>query len=282
VVFLVGVAAAACLGFGYVLQQRVAAEASSAQLTAWNLLRFLIAHRVWWAGIAAMLIGQVLGGVALQLAAVTLVEPLLSTCLLFAFGFAAWMSDMAVRWFEVAGALLLSAALGVFIAVGNPRSTVVPSQRRDILILAVCFVAGVVALLVAIGAKRGLLGRSVLLAAGAGLLYGLEDAATRASTLIARHEGLNALIHTGWSLVVVCAAAAAILISGTAFNAARLDYSLPPITAAAPIAGIALGVSLLGDRISVSPGALAVEASCLVAMVAGVVLIGRSRTLTNC
>ena len=60
-----------------------------------------------------------------------------------------------------------------------------------ILILAVCFVAGVVALLVAIGAKRGLLGRSVLLAAGAGLLYGLEDAATRASTLIARHDGLQ-------------------------------------------------------------------------------------------
>jgi hypothetical protein len=114
------------------------------------------------------------------------------------------------------------------------------------------------------------------------LLYGLEDAATRASTLIARHEGWDALIHTGWSLVVVCAAAAAILISGTAFNSARLDYSLPPITAAAPIAGIALGVTLLGDRLSISPGALAVESACLVAMVAGVVLIGRSRTLTSC
>jgi hypothetical protein len=280
VVFLVGVAAAACLGLGYVLQQRVAAEASSAQLTAWKLLRFLIAHRVWWAGIAAMLIGQVLGGLALQLAAVTLVEPLLSTCLLFAFGFAAWISDMAVRWFEVAGALLLSAALGVFIAVGNPRSTVVPSQRREILILAVCF--GVVALLVAIGSRRNLLGRSVLLASGAGLLYGLQDAATRASTVIAQHDGLVALLHTGWSLVVVGGAAAAILLSQTAFNAARLDYSLPPITAAEPIAGIALGVSLLGDRLSISTGALSVEAICLVAMVAGVVLIGNSRTLANC
>jgi hypothetical protein len=282
VVFLVGVAAAACLGLGYVLQQRVAAEASSAQLTAWKLLRFLIAHRVWWAGIAAMLIGQVLGGLALQLAAVTLVEPLLSTCLLFAFGFAAWISDMAVRWFEVAGALLLSAALGVFIAVGNPRSTVVPSQRREILILAVCFVVGVVALLVAIGSRRNLLGRSVLLASGAGLLYGLQDAATRASTVIAQHDGLVALLHTGWSLVVVGGAAAAILLSQTAFNAARLDYSLPPITAAEPIAGIALGVSLLGDRLSISTGALSVEAICLVAMVAGVVLIGNSRTLANC
>jgi hypothetical protein len=282
VVFVVGVAAAICLGLGYVLQQRVAAEAASAQLAAWGLAKFLARHRTWWTGVAAMLLGQILGGIALQLATVTLVEPLLSTCLLFAFGIAAWISDIAVRWPEVVGAVLLSAALGAFIAVGNPHSTVVPSQRKAILVLAICFVVAIVALLVAIGARRGLLARSVMLAAGAGLLYGLEDAATRASTLIARHEGWGALIHTGWSLVVVCAAAAAILISGTAFNAARLDYSLPPITAAAPIAGIALGVSLLGDRLSISPGALAVEASCLVAMVAGVVLIGRSRTLTSC
>ena len=78
-----------------------------------------------------MLLGQILGGIALQLATVTLVEPLLSTCLLFAFGFAAWFSDIAVRWSEVVGALLLSAALGSFIAVGNPHSTAraEPAQR---------------------------------------------------------------------------------------------------------------------------------------------------------
>ena len=119
-VFVVAVAAALCLGLGYVLQQRVAAEASSAQLAAWHLLKFLVRHRLWWAGVAAMLVGQMLGGFALQLATVTLVEPLLSTCLLFAFGFAAWISDMPVRWFEVAGAMLLSAALGLFIAIGQP------------------------------------------------------------------------------------------------------------------------------------------------------------------
>jgi hypothetical protein len=281
VVFVVGIAAAACLGLGYVLQQRVAAEATSAQLATWRLLQYLIRHRTWWIGIAAMLIGQTLGGFALQLAAVTLVEPLLSTCLLFAFAFSAWFSDHAVRWYEVVGALLLSAALGVFIEIGNPRATIVPSQRREILILAVCFVIGVVALLIAIGLRRGLLGRSILLASGAGLLYGLQDAATRATTVIARREGLAALLHSGWSLIVLCAAAAGVLLAQVAFNAARLDYSLPPITAAEPIAGIALGVSLLGDRVSVTPGALTVEALCVVAMVAGVVLIGRSRTLAN-
>jgi hypothetical protein len=72
-----------------------------------------------------------------------------------------------------------------------------------------------------------------------------------------------------------------ILLSQSAFKAARLDYSLPPIAAAEPIAGIALGVSLLGDKISVSVVGLVVESLCLVAMVGGVMLIGRSDTLAS-
>ena len=77
-------------------------------------------------------------------------------------------------------------------------------------------------------------------------------------------------------------ASARILLSQSAFKAARLDYSLPPIAAAEPIAGIALGVSLLGDKVSVSVLGLAVESVCLVAMVGGVMLIGRSVSLANC
>jgi len=44
----------------------------------------------------------------------------------------------------------------------------------------------------------------------------------------------------------------------------------------------ALGVTLLGDRLSMSVIGLAVETSCVAAMVVGVVLIGRSQTLARC
>lgn len=43
--------------------------------------------------------------------------------------------------------------------------------------------------------------------------------------------------------------------------------------------GILLGVFILGDSLSVGPGDLAVEAICLVTMVVGTVLIGRSGML---
>jgi hypothetical protein len=57
---------------------------------------------------------------------------------------------------------------------------------------------------------------------------------------------------------------------------------LPPIAAAEPIAGIALGIFLLGDTVSVSIPGLAAEAACIAAMIVGVIFIGRSKSLADC
>ena len=278
-VYFVGVVAALALGLGYVLQQRVAATAQLSDLLSLRLLLDLMRHKLWWAGLGCMVVGELLAGLALHLAAVTVVEPLLSTNLLFALVFAATLARQRIRWQEAGGAILLSAALGVFIAVGNPHSSPAPATSGRVIAIAVCAVAGAVALLVAVGKQRGLVGESVLFATGAGVLYGLQDAATRAALVIADRHGIASIFINPWIYVVLGAAVIGILLSQSAFKAARLDYSLPPIAAAEPIAGIMLGVSLLGDVVSVSIGGLVVESICLVAMVAGVVLIGRSTNL---
>jgi drug/metabolite transporter (DMT)-like permease len=280
-VFLVGVAAALILGLGYVLQQRVAATAPLSELLTFRLLLDLMHRPLWWVGIGCMIVGQLLAGLALQLATVAVVEPLLSTNLLFALGFAALFSAHRVRWYEVSGAILLSAALGVFIAVGDPHSSAAASPNDAIVVLAVAAVAVVVVTLVVVGKRRSLVGESVLLATGAGLLYGLQDASTRATLLVGDRHGITSVFLNLWIYVVIATGISGILLSQSAFKAARLDYSLPPIAAAEPIAGIALGVSLLGDELSVSVLGLAIESVCLVAMVAGVVLIGRSPSLAN-
>ncbi len=280
-VFLVGVAAALCLGLGYVLQQRVAARAAGSPKRAFRLLWELMHHKVWWAGIAMMVVGQLLGGLALQLATVAVVEPLLAANLLFAFVISAFLSAQRLRWHEILGALLLCAALGVFIAVGNPQSSDHARPNRAVVILAVCVVAGVVAVVAAFGKRRGLVGESILLATGAGLLYGLQDTATRAALLDIDRNGVAQLFLHLWVYVVLAAAVVGIALSQSAFKAARLDYSLPPIAAAEPVTGIALGIVLLGDTVSVSIPGLAAEAACLVAMIVGVIFIGRSKSLAG-
>lgn len=280
-VFLVGVAAALSLGLGYVLQQRVAATVPLSELLRFRLLLDVMRRPVWWLGIGCMVVGQVLSGLALQLAAVAVVEPLLSTNLLFALGFAALFASQRMQRQEIAGAVLLSAALGVFIAVGNPHSkSVFPAD--PIVVLAVGTVALVVGVLIVLARRHSLVGESILLATGAGLLYGLQDVSTRVTLLVVDRHGVMAVLANAWAYILLATGVFGILLSQSAFKAARLDYSLPPIAAAEPIAGIALGVSLLGDQVSVSVLGLAVESVCLVAMVGGVMLIGRSASLANC
>jgi drug/metabolite transporter (DMT)-like permease len=280
-VFLVGVLAALSLGLGYVLQQRVAARAPLSELLRVALILDLMRRPLWWAGLGAMVAGQVLAGLALQLATVAVVEPLLSTNLLFALIFAGLVNRMRIRWAEIAGAALLSAALGVFIAVGDPRSSTAPKPSDAVITVAVVAVLGAVSLLVLAATRRRLVVESVLLAVGAGLLYGLQDAATRAALLVVDHRGFGAIFLNPWVYVLVGAAAVGILLTQSAFKAARLDYSLPPIAAAEPVVGILLGVTLLGDRLSVSVLGLAVESLCLVTMIAGCVLIARSTNLSG-
>jgi drug/metabolite transporter (DMT)-like permease len=281
VVFPVGVLAAALLGLGYVLQQRVARTMPLSELLHFRLLLDLMRRPLWWAGIAAMVFGQLLGGLALQLATVSVVEPLLSTNLLFALAFAAALARHRIAWQEVCGSVLLSAALGVFIAIGDPHGPADHVQDVTVIALAVDVVGTVVALLVLIAKRSGLVRESVLLATGAGLLFGLQDVSTRAVLIRADDHGFMSIFTSMWPYVVLGAAVIGILLSQSAFKAARLDYSLPPIAAAEPIAGIALGVTLLGDEVSVSVVGLLVESLCLVAVIAGVAMIGRSPNLAG-
>lgn len=279
-VFLVGIGAALFLGLGWVLQQRIAAHARISELLSFRLLGYLMTKPVWWLGIGSMAAGAALGGLALQLGSVALVEPLLSTNLLFAFVIAALIARQRARLAEITGALLLSAALGLFIGIGNPRNSSAPVAALPVILLAVLVIAAAVAVLIWLGRRRSTLaGESALFAAAAGVLFGLQDASTSA-TLASFDDGeFSAVIAQPWPYLVLVCAVIGILFSQSAFRAARLDYSLPPMVAAEPIVGIALGVTLLGDRLSTGVGDLAAQACCLVAMVAGVILIARSASL---
>ena len=278
-VYLVGVLAALALGIGYVLQQRVAITRSFDEVLRVRLLLELMRLPKWWIGIGFMVVGQILAAFALQLATVAVVEPLLSASLLFALAVSALLARKRITWQEIAGAVLLSTALAVFISVCNPHSSPAPDTDDVAIVIAVASVIGVVLALVAIARRRSLVIESVLIATAAGILYGLQDASTRAAFLRIDRHGLATLPVNPWMWIVVGSAAVGILLTQSAFKVARLDYSLPPIAAAEPIAGTVLGVSLLGDVFSLSIASLVVLPLCIVAMIAGAVLIGRSPNL---
>lgn len=115
--------------------------------------------------------------------------------------------------------------------------------------------------------------------AGAGVLYGLQDVLTR-NTLLTLGNGPSVLA-TWQPHVLPCVAVVGLLLNQSAFDAAPLQISLPATTAAEPIIGIVLGAAIFSEHLRVTPEALVGEVAGLIAMVAGIVILGRSRFLAK-
>lgn len=279
-VLALSLAAAVMLAVGFVLQQHEAAR-SAGEVLHVRLLLVLARRPIWLAGIGAMIVGQVLGATALGSGSLVVVEPLLSTNVLFALPLGALWSRRHLRGAEWAGALLLVGGLALFFVGGAPSS--VP---RDTAVPALAWLAsggGVVAfvlLLVSFARRQGMLAEATVLAAGAGVLFGLQDVLTQRSLLLL-HHGLFALLTSWQPYTLVTVAIAGLTLSQSAFELAPLTASLPALTLGEPICGILLAVGLLGQRLRLGTLPLIAEGIGLLMMLLGVWMVARSPLVTD-
>lgn len=274
-----GLAAALLLGLGFVLQQRVARTLPHIDTLTPRLFVDLIGEPVWLLGIASMVGGQVLGAVALGHGDISLVEPLLTTNLLFALLLARVLSAQRLGAREWSGAVLLVAGAVAFIVAARPRAT----ARSGDALTSGYFLAGVlVAAACAALLARRLLGtsRAVLLAGAAGLLFGTQDGFTREGMLLMR-SGLPRLLTSWPGYAVVVVAVTGLLLVQSAFEAAPLRASLPVLTAVEPLTGIVYGIGVFGEHIRLGAGWLLIEVTGLVAMLAGITLVARSPMISD-
>jgi hypothetical protein len=140
----------------------------------------------------------------------------------------------------------------------------------------------VVALLVLrAGWRRSGQVRATLTGTAAGLVYGISDALTRNTVEILSHHGFIGVLTSWPAYSLVGASVMGLWLMQSSFNAAPLNASLPAITAAEPVTGIALGVVVFGDVIRISPGLLAMQAAGIVALVTGVILVARAPVLSG-
>ncbi|KYK11684.1 MULTISPECIES: DMT family transporter [Streptomyces] len=272
-VLVLAVGAACCLGFGFVLQQNAAQRAPLGDFLSPRLLLDLVRVPRWLAGMGLMVAGMALGAIALGGGELTLVEPLLATNLLFALALSRAQTGRPLGRQGWGGLVLLAGGVTAFIVAGEPRGgSAVTDPVRHWLLIGVML--GLAVLLTACAGRARLTWGPTLLALAAGLIYGVQDALTRISGRRFSAGGPAELL-TGWQpyAVVVLGVTGLILVQG-AFETAPLRRSLPALTAAQPLAGIACGVGFLGDRLRTGPAALAWQAGGLVAVVAGIVLLG--------
>jgi drug/metabolite transporter (DMT)-like permease len=272
---LVAVASAVAGGIGFVLQQHAAEDTAAAGR--FNLRHILVLlHRpIWLAGIACMVLSQLLSALALARGDLTLTEPGFATMLLFALPLSATWRRTWLGPREWLGAIALSAGVAGFVIAaqphgGNPTSPGVGSW----VITGAAVIAILAALLLA--ARRGSAKRlATLRGAAAGLLFGLQDALTRRSLLLLS-TGVVALLSSWSGYAVILVGASAVILAQGAFEVAPLAASLPWIAIGEPITGIALGSSLYGEQVALDGWRLAAAVVSLGAIVLGLLLVARS------
>ena len=267
--------AAVLLGIGFVLQQYAARQEPECRFLSPRILTDLLRKPRWLVGIACMVAGQLLAAWSIGHAALTLVEPLLTTYLLFALILAVPMSKQAMHWREVSGALILCAGV-TLLSLSRSTKPIGLSFGSFSHWPAAAIIAGIAYVAVVAGVSRRGPARATLIGLAAGLVFGIQDALTRQTLEIMQGHPVSVLLTTWPPYCLLATGIVGLWLMQNAFSAGPLHASLPTIAAGEPVAGIVLGLVVFGDRIQISPGMLAIKAGGIAALIVGVVLVARS------
>jgi drug/metabolite transporter (DMT)-like permease len=234
-----------------------------------RLLGRLVQDKLWLFGLLASVVGFGLQAVALFLAPVVLVQPLIVAELLFALPLAAFLADARLGPREWAGALLVAAGLAMFMLVAHPsgqRTHAAPSAWLA-MVLAIAVVVAVFTVIAERARRRPML-RATALAAGASACFGLMSVETKVVGHQFADEKVHALTHPQpWLLLVT--ACTGLLLGQTAFRIAPLSVSLPIIDIGEPVVASLLAIFAFGEHVGHGISTLA-----LAALAAAIAIIG--------
>jgi drug/metabolite transporter (DMT)-like permease len=272
--------AAVLLGVGFVLQQYSAEQEPDSRFLRLGILTDLLRKPRWLLGIGCMIGGYVAAAWSIDHLELTLVEPLLTTYLVFALVLAVPLSRQRLKASEVVGALILIAGVAL-VSLSRSITPIGLDFGSVSHWYAAAIIAGIAFISVMIGQRHQGQVRATLTGLGAGLVFGIQDALTR-QTLTGLQGNSWTVLFTTWSAyALVGAGILGIWLMQNAFSAAPLHASLPAIAAGEPLAGIVLGILVFGDRVQITPGLLAIEAGGLAALIIGVVAVARSSAFSG-
>jgi drug/metabolite transporter (DMT)-like permease len=278
-VVLASLGAACCYAIAAVLQQSAASDQRSSLSLRPALLLALARRRPWLIGIVVSIAGYALQFLALRRGALALVEPLLVASLVIALPLSAVLEHRRLTNREWAPGALIVAALSLFLVAARPgpgRPHAGTAAWIALGCLTVCAVTACIRL-----AGRGGRRRAVLLGTGAGLLFGVTGALTETTGHLLGH-GIVHILSNWAPYALILAGVAALILNQSAFQAGRLEWSLPVMTILEPLAAIVIGEFMFGEHIAGGLPARAGEVVGLAGMTLGVFALARAHPAPAC
>jgi drug/metabolite transporter (DMT)-like permease len=275
VTVLLALLSSALFGAGVALQQRPAAEVPMELAARPGLLVRVAQQPVWIVGVCAEIAGFVLQVIALRHGSLVVVQPLLTTSLLFTIALAARWTESNVRASEWAAVIAVISGLAVFLIVASPSEESSGLADASDWIVTGLSIAAAIALLLWSGLRASGRRRAAALGLAAGLGDAIMAVFTKAFAHVTDHGALAVL--TSWIPYALCAAGlTALLLTQTAYQAGLPKVSLPIITVADPLVSCGIGVALFGEALHLGGVRGPIVILSIAIMACGLIVLSRS------
>ncbi|MEO3759606.1 DMT family transporter [Mycobacterium sp. B14F4] len=273
-VVLLALLAAVFLAIGIVVRQRATMDVPEEHGVSSVMFLTLLRRPLWWAGTAAAVAGYGFQAVALAYGSLLLVQPILVSALLFALPLSARLADRRVTRGEWIWALVLTAALAVFVLLAKTRpGDYEASAPLSALVALICAAAVLACVVVAVrtaGWKR-----AVLLAVAVGVLFGVVAVLTKIVMHLLTHDGVGTVLTAPALYLLVLLGVVAVFLQQSAFHAGSLQTSVPTMLVLEPVIAVVLGAVVLGEHLMVDGVKAVAITIATVAMAAATIALGR-------
>ena len=280
-VYVFAVGAALLFGLGSVIQQRVAFDAPPGKSLKLSLLFWCFRQPFWLIGVVTAALGNGLSASALAAGSVALVQPLLVVRLIFAVPLSAAWDRKALDLRDWLGIFAVAGGLAAFIAIGRPQQEKGPGTAFLPWVISAAVIVVAVVLLVTVARRLGPQMQAPLLGAGAGVLYGTQSGLMHVVVRQMGSHGLLAVLANPMTYGVVICSVIGTVLTQSAYEMAPFAGSYPALAAIEPLAGIGIGLGVLGGALSLGPLPIAVEAAGLAVMIVGIYLLATSPLVSS-
>lgn len=248
-----------------IVQERVAAATPDS-----TYLR----QSAWWVSVALNGLGALLHVVALACGPLTLVQPLGALTIVFALPMAAVFVRRKAGAAAWRGAVMATAGLAGLLALTTDADADSVGGGQRTLLAAVTF-GGMAVLFLASRAVHRPVVRSVLLAAAAGVSFGMASVFTK---LVAEDWDAGLQLSEVPSLLAIAVlAAAGLLLSQASYRGAGLAAPLATVTVVNPVVAATVGLTMFGEEFRYGTAGLVLALASGVVAAGGLILLTTER-----
>jgi drug/metabolite transporter (DMT)-like permease len=238
----------------------------------------LLRTATWWGGWTLNTVGTLVQAVALHASSVALVQPVMSTQLVFALPLSTYEKRMRPVLRDWLAVVAICTGVVVFLSVRGAAPAGGGADRPAVL-LAIAVMAGVAAVLIAAAVGRPANVRAALVGVAAGLCNAASAVLIKLTTtdLLDRGVLATAVDWPGYGLAV--ATLVGVLLAQQAYAAGSLSVAVAAMTVTNPIVSYVVGILAFDVAVPKGAGTLTAVAISLALVSVGAVGLAHSPTI---